>query len=421
MRRVSRRKIVIGLLAAALAAALLVWLIGGDGGGDELGRGGEPGMPAETADREEREREPADEERRSLRCDGSGRGLEVAVQDDAVLLERHYGDRPSTLARARELETTWIRTSVLWSRVASSPGSYDWSSHDALVDAARAEGICVQMSLTGPAPGWATADGREGVNRPDAERFAEFAGATARHFRGRVERYSIWNEPNHVAWLEPGSAAPATYRRLYLAGYGAVKRADPRARVLIGETTAFGSEHATPPVAFLREVACRGRDLRPLRPCEPLEADGYAHHGYDFEHPPGYAYPGADNATLGTLDNLTRTLDGLADVGALRKPGGGRLDVWITEFGYFAVGRRRTPESLRAEYLPRAFELAGARPRVRQMLQYLLVKPPADYPGGNFNTGIIEQDGTPTAAFGSLAAWAREARAEGEIAKPVRR
>jgi hypothetical protein len=415
--------IAIGLVAAALVTGLLVWLIGGDDGGAGPSPGrDEPVVPIGEAERPEREREePAERERRTLRCDGSARGLEVAIQDDAVLLQRHYGDRPSTLARARELGATWIRTSVLWSKVASAPGRYDWSAHDALVDAARGEGVCVQMALMGPAPSWATADGRVGVNHPDAARFAEFAGAAARHFRGRVERYSIWNEPNHVAWLEPRSAAPATYRRLYLAGYDAVKGADPRARVLIGETTGFGSEHATPPLAFLREVACRGRDLRSLRPCEPLEADGYAHHGYDFEHAPGYPYPGADNATLGTLDNLTRTLDGLAGVGALRKPGGGRLDVWITEFGYFAVGRRRLPESVRAEYLPRAFELAEARPRVRQMLQYLLVKPPGDYPGGNFNTGIIEQDGTPTSAFGALAAWARDARAKGEIAEPVRR
>ena len=158
--RVRRRRTVIGLLAAALATGLLVWLIGGDGGGDDPGSGrDEPVVPIETTERGERDRErPAEEEeRRSLRCDGSGRGLEVAVQDDAVLLQRHYGDRPSTLARARELGATWIRTSVLWSRVAGRPGSFDWSAHEALVEAARREGICVQMALMGPAPSWATA------------------------------------------------------------------------------------------------------------------------------------------------------------------------------------------------------------------------------------------------------------------------
>ena len=68
-------------------------------------------------------------------------------------------------------------------------------------------------------------------------------------------------------------------------------------------------------------------------------ADGYAHHPYDFANPPAAPYPGADNVTMGTLGRLTTALDRLAAAKALRTPDGKPLDVYLTEFGYFASGR----------------------------------------------------------------------------------
>jgi hypothetical protein len=72
--------------------------------------------------------------------------------------------------------------------------------------------------------------------QPDVADFGRFAAATAEHFRGRVDRYGIWNEPNYIAWLKPLNRAPALYRKLYLAGYKAIKANDGAAKVLIGET-----------------------------------------------------------------------------------------------------------------------------------------------------------------------------------------
>src|SRR5204862_3578728 len=128
------------------------------------------------------------------------------------------------------LGVTWLRLNVLWAGAAGRTApqrtppthpAYDWSPWDDAVTAARAHGLNVEMALTGPAPAWATGDGRVGPNRPDPARFAEFARAAALHFRGLVHRYSIWNEPNYAAWLSPLRAAPAVYRRLSTAGWAA--------------------------------------------------------------------------------------------------------------------------------------------------------------------------------------------------------
>ena len=62
---------------------------------------------------------------------------------------------------------------------------------------------------------------------PDGYQFfldmGPLANADARHFKGRVHRYSIWNEPNHPQFLGPQydsrhrPVSPGIYRNLYAA------------------------------------------------------------------------------------------------------------------------------------------------------------------------------------------------------------
>ena len=96
----------------------------------------------------------------------------------------------------------------------------------------------------------------------------------AQHFAGRVDRYSIWNEPNWRTWLGPLKSAPATYRQLYSRGYKAIKQADPRAKVLIGETSPFARPGmSTAPLDFLRKVALRRQEVQAPQALVP-EAQG---------------------------------------------------------------------------------------------------------------------------------------------------
>jgi hypothetical protein len=229
-----------------------------------------------------------------------------------VLLERHYYDRDAAFDRLRELGVSWVRVPVIWNRVETE----GWGQVDSLVDAARAEGFQVQLNLIPPAPASATGDRRPGVFRPDATRFAEFARRAAERYRSRVRRWSVWNEPNLVNWLEPVAEMPSLYRRLYVAGHDAIKSVSADAQVLIGETAPYVRRgDGMAPLSFLRRVLALG----------PLRADGYAHHSYDFLHPPERPYPGDDNVTLGSIDRLIRALDRAAADGSQRD-GRGRAD-----------------------------------------------------------------------------------------------
>ena len=52
------------------------------------------------------------------------------------------------------------------------------------------------------------------------------------------------------------------------------------------------------------------------------------------------------------------------------------------------------------------------------MTQYLLVRPPRRYLGGYFDMSLLGQDGSLTAPFRALSAWARSAARRGQVTPP---
>ena len=362
----------------------------------------------------------------------AARGMELAIQDDAVFANGQYskwrGDKPYTAGRA--LGITRQRVNIQWAysmpeaqfNARNKPATVDYSfaSYDALIDKAAEHGVRVHVSLTGPAPRWANAKRfvpKRGWYKPNATEFGKFATLAAEHFKGRVDRYSIWNEPNYKTWLGPLSSGPALYRQLYVKGYDAIKAADPAAKVLIGETAPFSKAgYSTSPLAFLRGVTCVNKKYKRARSCPKLKADGYAHHPYDFGHAPNYQYPGADNVTIGTLSRLTKALDKLSRAGVLRMNGGGKMPLYLTEYGYFASGHRALPKSLRSKYLKQAYSIALKNSRVKSQLQYLLVSPPRSSRASFFDLGLVSTSGKRNVGYTALQSWYRGNR--GKVKRP---
>ena len=392
----------------------------------------------------------------------AAKGMEIAIQDDPVFLSRAYYDRDLALQQAHDMGATRLRVNMIWANVVNAPDDpnrpspvvYNWRPYDDLIDAAARHGIRVQLTLTGSAPAWATFNRKSGVYGPKAASYGEFARAAALHFKKRVDRYSIWNEPNYVSWMAPFDKAPALYRELYQAGYKQIKRADKKALVLMGETSPYAiRKRAIAPLEFLRDVTCASNGKqgsgdggsgaldpgvdpnaptnaraaaaksKPPKltagPCKPLKADGYAHHPYDYRHKPDYAYKGNDNATLGSLDRLTGTLQSLAKIRALTTTKGTKpLPVYLTEYGYFQSGKYALGEGVRSAYLKKAFTIAQRDRSVVQMLQFSLITPPANFPGGYFDLSLVRQDGSATPGYNALRGWASAAAGRGRVKPP---
>jgi hypothetical protein len=343
----------------------------------------------------------------------AARHMEVALQDDQVFLNQSWYGRAKAFQRAKELGVTRLRVNFIWAHEVVNPRrkhtpkdpGYNWYHFDSLIDEAAAHGIRVEMTLTGPAPAWATGNHRLGVYKPRASAYARFVRDVATHFKGRVDRYSIWNEPNWKSWLTPHGSAPHLYKLLYLAGYRTIKSVDPAAKVLIGETSpqARGSAGMAP-LTFLRAMVGHSH----------LFADGYAHHPYDYTHAPSQRSRGSQDVTIATLGRLTHQLSVLRRAHHLRTPSGRTLPLYLTEYGYMVRGRFTLSAARQAKYLRQAFSIAYHNPHVKSMLQYGLVSPPMRV---NWDTSLLNSHGHARRTFTSLRSWAQHAAIA--RAKPV--
>jgi|1186.fasta_scaffold61083_2 hypothetical protein len=341
-------------------------------------------------------------------------GMEVGLQDDAVFLYQNYYNRDVALDQARQLGVTRLRVNVLWDRVASAEANqttppsvvtYNWAPYDSLVDAAAAKGIKLQFSIAGPAPAWANGmhlhNLHAGAFKPNPYLYGQFVHAVAQHFAGRVDRYSIWNEPNWKGWLAPLKTGPQQYGKLFRSGYAAVKSVDPNAKVLFGELAPQERKGAsTAPLTFIKKAIGRGR----------ITADGFAHHPYAFTVSPTSKKGGPNDATMGTLGRLTHLLKKLANQHKMRTPQGKSLPVYLTEYGYFARGPRFLGQARRTAYLKQGFQMAQKNPAVRELVQYTLVAPPGNVV---WDTSLIGANGAPSSAFTSLSSWAQGAITKG--------
>ena len=334
----------------------------------------------------------------------SSRDAEVSIMDDQLLLGRSQEHIDAYMWTFRQLGVDRLRVSAFWNGAAPSPGSrrrpagfdganhldprYRWSALDRVVSSAAAHGLKVMLSVTTPAPRWAS--GRNNLWRPSPREFGAYAEAVARRYAPFVDHYGISNEPNQGGWLQPqsdrrGLAAPHHYRAMARAAYPRIKAGDPQSIALIGSLASSGSRargRRAPirPLAFLRAMACVDARYRPVRRgrCRgfrPVPADAVAHHPYQFFRPPNRRSRDRDDAGIGDTRRLLRAIDRLVRRRGIAPRRGRRMALYYTEFGY----QTNPPDpfagiSLRRQsrYLQQAAYLAWRFGRVRGLNQFRL-------------------------------------------------
>jgi len=379
-------------------------------------------------------------------------GLEVTIQDDALML---HGSPVWVHAAARRMAdagTDRVRITAGWSVIAprsssrrrpdfdaADPAAYPEGSWDKLDRAVRAvadEGMKPMLDVAFWAPRWAVtraSRGKRGRERwaPSAAEYGHFAEALGRRYSGgyadpraggtlpAVRLWTTWNEPNHAGFLLPQwrrtgrggwrPASPHIYRDLHNAGYDALKRVDPQNQVLIGGLAARGKRTRGPrsgmgPLRFTRELACVDSALRPLRvpECEgfePLRADGFSYHPYSLDRPPGVSNPDPETAPIADLDRLSSLLEGLGERGRLAS----EMPLYLTEYGYESNPpdpRRGVAPEDQARFHGHATYLAWGRGDTRMFAQFLLQDiGPSPFPEGSprrwsdWQSGLYSHEG----------------------------
>ncbi len=354
----------------------------------------------------------------SLACSALASGAIGAGQAQASTNQKLYFEgstdllnpitRPATLAQLQTLGVKALRVELSWYEVApaptsatkpsfeaTNPGNYNWGQYDALLAEAKRLGWQVLLTVTAPAPSWATANHKAPYTyRPDPLDFQEFMTAVARHYGSEVSLYSVWNEPNEAAYLTPqwsSSGKPVSgriYRGLYQAGYAGLQAAGiAHPQVLFGETSPTGYDtvniraeksrallHPVAPLAFMREALCLNAKYRKSGTCGELQMAGYAHHAYFPAAGPKYVWKQKDSVTIASLSRLSNALNLAARAHAI--PGG--LPIYLTEFGVQSKPNKfeGVSSSKQAEYDAIAEHMAYNNPRVAAFSQYLFKDDP---------------------------------------------
>ena len=246
-------------------------------------------------------------------------------------------DHPAAVVA--DLKPGWVREDVQWSRVEPRPGAFDWSWHDTVFERHARKGISIIGVIT-PAVGWATpepGDPPEGVSfyPPDPDRYAAFARAVAERYRGVVQAWEIWNEPENPLFWRP-NPDPAAYAQLLTKASAAIKAVDPAVVVLSGGVVPYDP-------GFLQGIAAAG-----------------AWDAFDALAVHPYVDPAAPESAQIDLVGLTNVRQLAARYGD--KP------IWVTEYGWTTGPCERdlqglTDEEEQANYLVRAAVLlrsAGA-------------------------------------------------------------
>lgn len=340
----------------------------------------------------------------------------VEAPRDLTVASASEARRVAAFAEMQSLGVRGLRVNLRWRDVApgaegtsvppgdlTDPASYAWGNYAATIDQATANGWQVLITLSTPAPRWATEGAVDHVTRPSAAEFQRFATAAARRFGGPTVLWSIMNEPNLPRFLLPqrstsGAQSPQVYRQLFIAGRQGIRDGGQlSAKVLFGELAAVGgaTDGRRYPLEFLRSALCLTRSFRWDSSCGALQLDGVAMHPYRFQ---SGRTPRADDVTGNTIGRLSTFLDRAAKAKAINS----KVPVYITEFGIQSWPDEIFGVSPQRQYEERARieRLAFYQSRVRSFSQYLLTDDDDD---GPFQTGLIyAATGKPKPAFAAF-------------------
>lgn len=287
----------------------------------------------------------------------------------------------------------WVKYQVPWKDFEGSKGSYGWGGMDNIVGAINGGGLKILVSIV-KAPNWARpANTDRSVEGPPAnlQDYADFVGAFAARYKGRVQAIEVWNEQN--LWYEWGHEPldPSRYVDMLCRAYQAIKAADPGMVVVAGALTPTGVNDgsvAIDDVAYLQRMYAAG-----AKRC----FDAIGAHPSGYNNPPdakfGYSNPAEpsfkNHPSFFFRDTMERYRAVMVANGDTNKR------IWPTEFGWASESNpvpgyeyaRDVTTDEQAQYLVRAYQMAKSWGWVGPMFLW------------NLNFGITNP-GTELAAFG---------------------
>jgi hypothetical protein len=187
-------------------------------------------------------------------------GAKVPSTDPAI----HLFLWGNTATTARDLQLAksagfhWVKQRFEWRYIeGKNKGNFEWNEPDRIVDAISGSGLKI-VARVDDQPQWASSRIQwPGFGPPDKlTDFTDFLTALAERYKGRIQAYEIWNEPNLDREWGGSKPSPDAYTAMLKASYAAIKAVDPQALVISAgmSPTTTNNEHATPDLVFLQKM-----------------------------------------------------------------------------------------------------------------------------------------------------------------------
>ena len=279
----------------------------------------------------------------------------------------------------QEAGVGFVRMDFLWSDLEPREGQFDFSKYDALVDILCGHGLGI-LGLLHYNPAW-----RQGPwnAAPDPAAFERYARAVAKHFKGAVAHWEIWNEPDHPIYWHPQDSLEA-YARLLKRIYPVLKEADPQCQVLIGGLTNTVSNNLE---RLYEQAGAESFDIVNIHP---------------------FVSPLADRP----VEELRRMVDHTR--GVMQRYGDGAKPIWVTEIGCPGSAENQTwwlgkslDENRQAEWVASVYAEALQWKNVEKIFWAFFRDTQDHFKDAVDHFGLVRHDFTPKAAYAAYRAAAR--------------
>lgn len=250
-----------------------------------------------------------------------------------------------------------------WGGLEPTQGTFVWDSVDKKLDYLESIGVTPGALLVG-LPKWDKKDRRGGLPMKMLPEWSNYVFELAKHTKGRVKHFEVWNEPPNGTNKAPAS----DYAKVVIAAYEGAKKGNPDAQVGI----AVKSAH----INYLYQA---------------IRAGAKGHYDYVTMHPYEILgcvtkFPGTESVYMSIIPTLRKML-------ADQDPDKVNVPVWFTELGCNA-GKQGPAQQ--AQAVVKAYTMG-----IAQGLACLNWFEGMD--GDSGPMGLIDRKGTPRPAYHALA------------------
>jgi len=348
-----------------------------------------------------------------------------------VFLWGHREEADRDLKLAKEAGFTWVKQRFEWRNIEKiKKNEFQWHEPDLVIDKINTAGLGIIARMDNQ-PDWARRDKIFPASGPpdNIEDWKDFVQEFAERYKGKVQIYEIWNEPNISREWGNMKPDPKAYTEMLKVSYTEIKKIDPNAIIVSAglSPTTEQSDRAISDTVFLKEMYANGAQAY---------FDMLGVHAPGFKAPPdmdpgavardpAMSNPGDPSPESAKRAYSFRHAEDIRKI--MEENGDSAKQVAFMEMGWTTDSRPNSPYNWhsvtpeqQAEYLVKAFQYAKANWSQWAGPMVVLYIPEPEWTANDeqYYWSITNPDGTARPAYAALKSYLQGSQPASPSASP---